>query len=355
MDRTSFIVVGSGWRSEFYARTAAAHPDVFELKYILCRGETKAAALRERLGAATTVSEEECVRARPDFVVVAVNRSSIFEVTRHWARLGFPVLAETPAGESEEELTGLWQLARSGAVIRVAEQYFRYPLIASGLRGLEEGLIGEPDCVELSLVHDYHAASLIRRMLGVGMGTFPDFTVRGRVYDYPVEQTDSRYGPVTDGTVKPSARVRAEFEFEGGKRAFYDFDGVQYHSFIRARHIDVRGAHGQWNDTVIRYSGPDHKPYSLELLASPIPGYEELITPKLAAIGGAWSPHVHMENAQDEYAMATLLRDMGGLVRTGREFYPLGEALEDAYMWLRMGRALDTGETVRSGPRPWKK
>lgn len=352
MEKISFVVVGSGWRSEFYARIAGRFPEIFDLKYILCRSEEKAKAIGERLGAPATASEEACVGAKPDFVVVAVNKDSVFEVARHWARLGFPVLMETPAGVSEEELIALWDLSSEGAVIRVAEQYFRYPLIASGFRALSDGLIGEPDSVELSLVHDYHAASLIRRMLGLEL---TDFTVTGRKYVCPVEETDSRLGPVTDGTVKPRTRVRAEFAFENGKRAFYDFDGVQYHSFIRSRHIDVRGVHGQWNDTVIRYTDTGHLPGMLELRASPVPGYEGLMTPELAKIGEKWNPFVHMETAQDEYAIATLLWDMGELVRTGREFYSLAEALEDAYMWLRMHKCVETGQIVRSEARPWKK
>lgn len=351
MENRSFIVVGSGWRSEFYARIAKRFPARFELKYILCRTEEKARTMGERLGVPATASEERCVEARPDFVVVAVNKESLFQVTRRWAGLGFPVLMETPAGVSEEELRALWELAEAGAVVRVAEQYFRYPLVACGLRALSRGLIGEPDSVELSLVHDYHAMSLIRRMLGIGP---EDFTVTGRETVSPVEETDSRGGPVTDGTVKARGRVRAEFVFSGGKRAFYDFDGVQYHSFIRARHIDVRGVRGQWNDTAVRYVGADHVPGLLKLRAEGVPGYEALMTPELAKIGERWDPFVHMETPQDEYAIATLLMDFGDLLRTGREFYPLSEALEDAYMWLRMKRAVETGESVSSGQRPWR-
>lgn len=351
MGKCSFIVVGSGWRSEFYARIARRFPALFELKYILCRTEKKARAMGERLGVPATASEERCIKARPDFVVAAVNKESLFEVTRHWAGLGFPVLMETPAGIREEDLWALWELARAGAMIRVAEQYFRYPLVACGLRALARGLIGETDSVELSLVHDYHAMSLIRRMLGFGP---EDFTVTGREFVSPVEETDSRYGPVTDGTVKARGRVRAEFVFSGGKRAFYDFDGVQYHSFIRARHIDVRGVRGQWNDTVVRYVDAGHAPGLLKLRAEAVSGYEALMTPELAEIGARWDPFVHMETAQDEYAIATLLLDFGTLLRAGREFYPLSEALEDAYMWLRMKRAVETGERVPSEPRPWR-
>lgn len=349
---SSFVIVGSGWRARFFMRIANNFPGLFDLKYVLCRSREKAELLSAELGVKTTLSESECVEAGPDFVVVAVSKGDNFAVASHWASLGFPVLMETPAGASFEELCELWELHEGGAKIAVAEQYFRYPLIAAGLRAVDGGLIGEPDCVELSLVHDYHAASLIRRMLMLHkLKKLPEFTLRAREYVYPVEETDSRGGPIKDGTVKERGRVRADIDFEGGKRAFYDFDGVQYHTAIRARHINVRGVRGEWNDTVVRYVSGGHEPGMLRLTAAAVPGYERLMTRELEDM--AWSPFVHMENAQDEYAIATLMLDMGAYINGGPEPYPLREALEDAYMWQALARALETGDEQGSGPRPW--
>ncbi len=349
-----FVIVGSGWRARFFMRIASRFPGLFDLKYVLCRSREKAELLSSELGVRTTFSESECVEARPDFVVVAVSKRDNFAVAAHWASLGLPVLMETPAGSDFEELCKLWEMHESGAKIAVAEQYFRYPLIASGLRALDGGLIGEPDCAELSLVHDYHAASLIRRTLGLHkLQKLPEFTVNAREYVYPVEETDSRGGPIKDGTVKKRGRVRADIDFDNGKSAFYDFDGVQYHTAIRARHINVRGVRGEWNDTVIRYVDGDHEPELLELRAGAVPGYESLMTPELEEIAAKWNPFVHMENAQDEYAISTLLLDMAAYINGGREPYPLREALEDAYMWQMLTKALETCKTVSSGPRPW--
>lgn len=41
----SFVVVGSGFRSLFYARIAKRFPQFFTLKYLLCRTEEKAQKL----------------------------------------------------------------------------------------------------------------------------------------------------------------------------------------------------------------------------------------------------------------------------------------------------------------------
>lgn len=353
MNKLRFSVVGSGWRSEFFARVAAAHPERFELQNILCRTEEKAALLR-RKGRPATADEGDIINGKPNFIVVAVSRGDNVQVVRHWLELGFPVMAETPAGCGFEELCQLWELHQMGARLTVAEQYVRYPLIAAGLRAIEAGKIGEPHAVSLSLCHDYHAASVIRRMLRMETGPLADFTVTAGCRDYPVERTDSRYGPLTGGEVTTSGRVTAELAFSNGKWACYDFDGVQYHTFIRARHIDVRGQRGQWNDTTLLYSDATHTPHRENLLAVPIPGYEHLMTPELARIGSEWHPYVHMENPQDEYAIATLMDDMDAYLHGGPEPYPLRESLEDAYTWLLLGKSIDTNAPVQSQPRPWQ-
>ena len=353
MKKLTFSVVGSGWRAEFYARIAHSHPDRFALSHILCRSEEKARLIRQK-GYPATTNEVDIISKKPDFVVVAVSKGDNFDVTRHWLSLGFPVLAETPAGCSFEELCALWELYQKGARLTVAEQYFRYPLIAAGLREVRAGRIGEPHAVTLSLCHDYHAASVIRRMLGMESGPLRDFTVTADVREYPVERTDSRFGPITDGSVAQSGRVTADFAFDNGKRAYYDFDGIQYHTRIRARHIDLRGQRGQWYDTTILFPDETHIPRRLRLTAAPIPGYETLTTPELEKLAGEWNPFVHMENAQDEYAIATLMDGMEAFIAGGPDPYPLREALEDAYTWLLMGRSIDTHAPIKSGPRPWQ-
>ena len=91
----SFVVVGSGFRSLFYARIAKRFPQFFTLKYLLCRTEEKAQKLNAEYGIPTTTSQELCMEAKPDFVVVAVNRNSVWSVAREWIKAGFPVLLET--------------------------------------------------------------------------------------------------------------------------------------------------------------------------------------------------------------------------------------------------------------------
>ena len=72
MKPLSFVIVGSGWRSLFFARIARQFPEQFDLKYMLCRSEEKAQELKEKYGLPSTTSEELCDEAKPDFVVVAI-------------------------------------------------------------------------------------------------------------------------------------------------------------------------------------------------------------------------------------------------------------------------------------------
>lgn len=359
----SFIIVGSGWRAMFFVRIAKRYPELFQLKYLLCRMAEKAERIRREQGIPVTTSPEVCQAACPDFVVVAVDKNTKFAVTKEWLKKGYAVLTETPAALTEEQLKELWRLHQSGARLQVAEQYIRYPLIAAGLQAIKQGYLGEPHAVELSLAHDYHGISLIRHMLDFGLDApkkqtagMPMVKLWGRQYTFPVTETDSRYGPVTDGSIKERKRTRLTMEFANGKTAFYDFDGVQYHSFIRARHINVQGPRGEWNDTFVRYVDTAGHAVQTQLKPWLDPAYAALATDELRERCQIWKPEVHMEDWQDEYAIATLMLDMGKWLDTGQEAYPLAEALEDAYLWLLMEKAVENpGQTITSQPHSWQR
>ena len=358
MKPVSFVIVGSGWRAMFYVRAALRYPQCFKLCCLLCRTKEKAACIHREYGIPVTTEVQACEDTCPDFVVVAVDRASKFQVTKQWLEKGCAVLSETPAAETVDELEELWALHQRGARLQIAEQYIRYPLIASGLRAIERGLLGDPYAVELSLAHDYHAASLIRHMLRCGLDTagrpFPAMKLCGKTYEFPVEETASRYGSIMDGSVKQRRRARVTLEFDNGKAAFYDFDNVQYHSAIRTRHINEQGQQGEWNDTVLRYVDASHRPVREELKAWLDPSYKVLQTRRLLELSRTWNPEVHMEDIQDEYAVAALMLDMGAFINHGREGYPISEALEDAYTWLLMDKAAEhPGQTIISQPRTW--
>lgn len=340
----TFIIVGSGWRSLFYARIAVAYPQQFRLLGLLCRSEEKVELMRHEHDIPATVSESDLDALRPDFVVVAVNKASICTVSAHWALKGYPVLCETPAGLTLEELNYLWELhTEHGCRIQVAEQYLHYPTHAAGIRIAELGLLGKPDAMNLSVVHDYHAVSLMRHYLDTGL---EPVKIWGKRYSYPVMETKSRAGAITDGSVKERKRVRLTFEFESGKTAFYDFSPVQYQSDIRSRHLQVQGVRGELDDGVVRFVDEHHQPVEAELeLHQTEDGH-----------GIAWiglgdeilyrNPFGNMVGLpQDETAIASMMLDMEG------EIYPLKEALQDAYLRILMEEALNKPGTVIESER----
>ncbi|ADL03008.1 Gfo/Idh/MocA family protein [Lacrimispora saccharolytica] len=355
MKPLNFMVVGSGWRSLFYARIAKAYPDSFNLTAFLCRTEEKAVQIQKETGIKAVTSPEECLSEKPDFIVVAVNKDSIFQVTGEWARKGYPVLCETPAAMKLEDLQELWRIhTQEGARIQVAEQYFKYPVFSAAIEVVKRGYLGEPYMVNLSAVHDYHGASLIRQFLGTG---FENMKLYGKKFLYPVVETDSRYGLVEDGRISERERVRMTFEFEGGKTAFYDFNGIQYHSRIRSRHLNVQGARGELDDWTLRYAGKDNRSREFQIIKEP---FETGNGIKQITMGQELlyrNPFIDLGKAnglpQDETAIGTLMLGMRRFIEEGVEVYPLAEGLQDAYVRILMEQALKSGQTVESKTQVW--
>ncbi len=347
----SYIIVGSGYRAEYFGRIARRYPELFRAVF-LCRSEEKAALMRTHTGVEAVVAPEECMKIHPDFAVIAVDRGHVAETAEEWIGRGLPVVTETPVGDTEEKLRKLWQLGQRGARIVCCEQYFRQPVLAEGLEAVAGGLIGEPSSLYISLLHDYHAASLIRMALQVSPGE--DYTLRGLRQRNTVKATDSRYGAVLDGSETDAERDMMLVSFDSGKEAIYDFCPVQYRSYIRSRHLTVRGSRGEWSDTSVMYLDDDNRPRELFLTGQIPEGYRELDTQALRDRRRNWQSALAPDTVQDEYAIASILLDMGKYLSGGASPYPLEDALEDAYFWLLLQRAVThPGEAVRAGQRPW--
>lgn len=358
-----FIVVGSGWRSLFYWRIACAYPELFTMDAMLCRTDEKAGMMRMKYGVPAMTSEAACEAMKPDFVVVAVNKASIFAVTKRWAKKGFPVLCETPAALELEDLKELWRLkTEEGAKIQVAEQYYLYPSFAAAMEVVRRGYIGEAAMMSLSAVHDYHGASVIRRMLGTGL---QNVAVYGKEYPFTLMETDSRDGAITDGRMAEKTRRRITFEFEGGKTAFYDFSGAQYHSYIRSRHLNVQGPVGELDDWSVRWVTEEVQPSGRRYLPT-----EQTMSVERDSAGSGIvriylgeeqlyvNPFVHMGLQkvlpQDETAIAVLMMGMRRYIEEGMECYPLAEGLQDAYTLILINEALkEPGRLVRSETQVW--
>ena len=77
------------------------------------------------------------------------------------------------------------------AKIQIAEQYFAQPLYAAWQQVLQEGKIGEVQNINISALHGYHGASIIRRFLNSG---FENAVIYGKRYWFNVTETYGRKG-----------------------------------------------------------------------------------------------------------------------------------------------------------------
>jgi len=348
----SYVIVGSGYRAEYFARIAVKHPGLFRAMF-LCRSAEKAAAVSARTGVPASVSLEEALDFRPDFAVIAVDREHVGDVAAEWAERGFPVVTETPAGSTVEKMKRLWALSRDkGAKIVCCEQYHRYPVLANGLRQVAEGRVGTPASAYLSLAHDYHGISLIRRMLGV---QDEGYTLRGVRSTASVEATDSRYGAILDGSRAEEVRDTVHITFASGKTAVYDFAPTQYRTFLRSRHLTVRGDRGEWSDRLITCVDEEHRPQRFFVMPEIDARYRALDSQALRDIRKTWTPELFLDTEQDEFAIASILLDMESYLAGGPSPYPLEEALEDGYFWLLLNEAVSRPfEAVEAQPMPWR-
>lgn len=373
-----FIIVGSGWRSMYYVRAAKALPHIFSLEAMLCRTDEKAERIAKEMNIHTTTSIEECEKIKPDFVVVAVNKASIGEVSKEWMAKGFTVLCETPPTVDEAELCRLWQLHKEkGWRLCVAEQYFMYPYYRSMLEVLDSGIIGEPYNVNISLAHEYHGASLMKKILHTEDETF---TITGKKYTYPVKETANRYERFTDGRVGLKSRDVMTIEFESGKTAFYDFSSEQYRSKIRSNYVKVQGINGELVSVDgafnrVQYMDENNQPKEQEIVVKKRQLTTGDANPNLNEVTEVTSVIMKMCSgnedakllydaedefglcglAEDETAVAAMMLGAGIYNEGGKEIYPLKDALTDAYMAGLMQKALESpGVTVASKKQPWQ-
>ena len=343
MKKIRYVIVGSGYRAAYYGRIARKFPELFSAMF-LCRSEEKARLVEEHTGIAGTTDEEKAIAFDPDFIVVAINREKVGAVTIEWAERGFPVLAETPVASSMDELEKLWTLSRkAGVKISSSEQYHRYPILAAGLSCVQHGEIGAPVSMYLSLAHEYHGFSLIRRGLQTEDERYSVYAVRTAS---DAEATDSRYGAILDGSTVNEERDTAFITFSSGETAIYDFAPLQYRSFIRSRHLSIRGTKGEWSDRIVYYTDSRNRPQRTFLMPEIEERYRDLDTQGLRDLRKVWAPELFLDTEQDEFAIASVLLDMGSFVQGGPSPYPLEEALDDAYFTLLLRQAIEN---------PWKR
>ncbi len=351
----SFAIVGGGFRSGVFLRIARELPELFEVAGVITRRPENGQELERQWGVASFRSLDQLLRDRtPDFVVVSVAKSASTGVIAEVVDRGLPVLAETPPAPDVAGLVELYGLVQQGARIQVAEQYHLEPLLSAQIATARSGLLGAVTQAYVSVAHDYHGISVLRRLLGVG---FEDATVSAAEFTSRVKAGPSRAGDPREDHWLEESRTTARLDF-GDRLGVYDFSTDQYRSWIRTPELVVRGELGELRDEEVRYLQDYRTPMRQPItrVAAGGPGSHEGMFLRGLVAGDRWvyrNEFLPARLADDELSVATLLSRMVDYLDGGPEPYSLAQACQDHYLALTIAQAVQSGETVPTQAQPW--
>ncbi len=355
VDATSFAVIGSGWRSEFFLRLARAAPERFRCVGVVTRTSTRGDEVTARWGVHTFQSIDDLGRA--DLVIPAVPWPDMPNAITSLVARGCHVLAETPPAPDLDGLRTLWSEVGDTGMVQVAEQYTLMPAHAASLALVRDGVIGEVTSVQISSTHLYHAVSLIRHLLGVG---FEAATVSAREFTAPLVDPMTPAGWTDDPTPKSARTTLATLDF-GGRSGLYDFTDNQWWNPLRSRRIVIRGSLGEIvDDRVIRMVDP-RTPVESQTVRrrSGIDLNLEGNDLQQISFDGRViyrNPFEGYRFSEDDIAVAAILEAAGAWARDeGPPPYPLAEGLQDHLISLAIEESVRTGQDVVTTNEAWSK
>lgn len=317
-----FALVGTGYRSEFYAKASISNKSL-ELVCWLCRNEEKLNKLHDKYGLHTSICEEEMLNLNPDFIVVCVDKQSILKTAIYYAKKGFPILMETPCALSYQDIEDYNNAIKDGLKIQVAEQYIKTPYISCLINEINSNIIGEVESLTLSYAHDYHAISIAREILKSRVKN-----ICGSSYIFKTTRYKDRYNTYHDGLVIDSKEVHLTLEYYNKKVLFYNFTSEEYRSPIRNRYINVRGSRGEIINDIIYYLDNDN------IFKTKKIKYNHKID-------------------GDLYAIKKILLGMKKYIKYGIEIYNNNNALEDSYISIKMAEAIPSNKKIECEDIKW--
>jgi predicted dehydrogenase len=355
---TTFGLIGSGWRGEFFLRLAATVPDRLRVTGVVTRTRDRGDEVTARHGVPAFRSVAELLAAeRPEFVIVSVPWAVTPDAIRELVAQDVPVLAETPPAPDLDGLRRLWEDVGASGLVQVAEQYLLMPAHAARARVVRDGVIGEPTAVLVCSTHLYHAVSMMRGLLGVG---FAPAVVQAREFTAPLADPLTPEGWTGDATPKPRATTIATLDFDG-RMGLYDFTDNQWWNPLRARRIVVRGTTGEIaDDQVVCLSDPT-TPVSPPLVYRRTGIDLNLEGNELDHISFDGrvvyrNPFPGARFSEDDLAVALLLERTGAWARgDGPEPYPLADGLQDHLLSVAIQESAASGREVRVSDEAWRR
>lgn len=359
---TEFAVVGGGWRAAYYVHVANSLPGLFRVSGVMIRNPEKQAAFAQKYRVRVVGTLDELLATPCDFVLNAGGRMEMDKIVLQLLERGVPLLSETPPGADTPALVRVWERHRELDVpFQVAEQCFARPYQRAVQAVVDKGLLGRPVDVTLSMFHDYHAASVIRMNLGVGM---EPCRVTGHGLRETLLETAGRGGLVAGGGPVENERQVVVLQFESGKTALIDFMMDQYFSQIRSCFTRVRGQRGEVFGDEVRYVAGTGEFICEQMRRVELGRGANLEGFSLRGItlGGAYlfrnpfgeaSSTDYRRLSDDEIAVADCLAGMKRYIETGEEFYPLAAAFQDAYLANVINEAVEKNTTMETQNMPW--
>lgn len=350
-----FAVVGTGWRADFHLRMARAAPDRLEAVAVVANSDAAAERTAQEWGIPVVRTLEDALAFDPDFVIAAVSWESMPSVVTRLTELGAHVLAETPPAPTADGLRSLWAAVGSTGLVQVAEQYMLMPGHASRRTIVRNGTIGTPTAVQIASTHLYHATSLMRGLLDVGMG---DAIVNAHAFSALQADPLSFAGWEDQPTPRPMTTTIATLDFGDGRMGLYDFVDNQWWNPLLARRIVIRGSLGEIVDNTVthltdegviispisyRRTGVDMNLEGNEVVSATFEGrkvYE--------------NPWIGCNFSEDDIAVASFLEQTGLWARAeGPEPYSLADACQDHLLGLAIEESVRTSAAVRVTKEVW--
>ena len=322
----NFVVIGGGWRAEFYLRIAQALPETISISAICIRNPERASYIRKHFNVKVVSTVDDALKTSFDFVVNCINKDNITDLSVNLADMGYYVLAETPVTKTQSG-------THNYDNIQIAEQFHLRGTYQAIKKVIEMGTIGDINHINISTCHDYHAMSLMRFLLD-------DYEKPDLLGEYDIDddvmRTNGRSGKLKDNNKEKTTQKIKIFKFKNAT-VVYDYNIEQYFSPIRKDRILIRGTRGEIENDQIRYLNSKN-----EFVCGKI----NFITSGL--LDGFYNDKITFEDkvlfkfpfckarlSEEETAMAACLVKMKEYTENRNELYSYKKAYEDYSFFQR--------------------